>query len=463
MCGIVSIVKKKPGTWAFLDTELLREMLVVDSIRGADSTGVFGITDAGNAEYVKIASHPFNLLRSTAYKDFENKLISVGRAAVGHNRKATEGAVNNTNAHPFSFGHIILVHNGHISNFRSLMHLRDREKHGVVVDSHAIAALLATVPDPIDVIKELHGAFALVWYNAKTRKLSMCRNEQRPLHFAQGEHSMYIASEPGTLGWLLGRHGIETASNIAQAKHMTLISINLDAEDMKYEVQTISTPPAVHVPKPESNTPVSDSKTLTVKYLSKLKGDNKWDIYYGTPDFIEDTVTPIHNKQIVFEPDDYNSIGPETSNRWQIWGNYIGNEAVKCITTLNGTEKDVEALLYSPHLIGFVRNVTTKYLGGAKHQEVIVSQVRECTLNTFINDEVITEDHYDALSDNAFTCACGTKLANLDKDQMYLEYDNNLKPTFRCRWCIENNNYIQQEKEEKQGEVNPDSALLQDE
>ena len=143
MCGIVGIIKKHKSSINHIDLELFKEMLIADAIRGEDSTGAFYIDNVYNVEYAKSATQPFHFLRSQEYIEFSRKAFQSGQVLVGHNRKATEGNVTNNNAHPFVSGPIVLVHNGNISNFRTLVPIRLRERHSINVDSHAVAHMLA--------------------------------------------------------------------------------------------------------------------------------------------------------------------------------------------------------------------------------------------------------------------------------------------------------------------------------
>src|SRR6266852_5194032 len=136
MCGIVGIIcKDKKGLFAF-DREIFEEALIADSIRGLDSTGVFGVSMENEIHLVKQAIDPITFFKSQAYKEWGNKVPRF-RAIVGHNRKATTGTITSQNAHPFREGNIVLVHNGFVFGAKDI-------NSEVEVDSHALCHGFAT-------------------------------------------------------------------------------------------------------------------------------------------------------------------------------------------------------------------------------------------------------------------------------------------------------------------------------
>jgi predicted DNA-binding ribbon-helix-helix protein len=197
MCGIVGIMTKQKAGFYNSDLNLFKNMLVVDSLRGEDSTGVYGIFKNLQAKTIKVAAEPHMLFRTEEWHDFERKAVNSMRILVGHNRYATKGAVNNKNAHPFDVGNIVLVHNGTIHN------QKDFNKE-VEVDSHAIAHALNEKPAE-EVLSEIDGAFALVWYNRTEGKVFFARNTQRPLYYIDTPNNIYFGSEGTMLEFILNR------------------------------------------------------------------------------------------------------------------------------------------------------------------------------------------------------------------------------------------------------------------
>lgn len=171
-------------------------MLWADALRGWDSTGLFSVNKHGNGEWIKAKGSPGQFLALKSFNDILTSSIATGKILIGHNRKATQGTITDSNAHPFIEGNIILVHNGFINN-----HTQHAKTE---VDSHAIAHLLNT-QTPEEVFNSITGAYALVWYNIKEKKLYMVRNSQRPLWVTETEETIYISSEKGLSDWIISR------------------------------------------------------------------------------------------------------------------------------------------------------------------------------------------------------------------------------------------------------------------
>lgn len=197
MCGIVGIISKQQYGFYKAQADLFTNMLAMDTIRGEDSTGVFGVDKAGKFAYMKGDTDGWTFTQSANYEKFENAIIRDFRIVIGHNRKATKGTINPHNAHPFVKDNIILVHNG------TLWNQKDLNKE-VEVDSEAIAHALAEHDAP-KALNKLHGAYALVWYDEKAKTLSLARNSQRPLYVLDFDNTIVISSEAGLPLWLMGR------------------------------------------------------------------------------------------------------------------------------------------------------------------------------------------------------------------------------------------------------------------
>lgn len=123
---------------------------------------------------------------------------------IGHVRASTMGADKDYNAHPFEYDHIILVHNGTITNHHTL------EKAIETVDSAAVAANMAAKGE-LETLEKLDGGYSLVWYNAKDDSLNFARNDRKPMAiaFVKGKNEMFFSSEYSTLWNVLSRNGLE--------------------------------------------------------------------------------------------------------------------------------------------------------------------------------------------------------------------------------------------------------------
>lgn len=201
MCGIIAMISKTKYGFTAKDKEMFHQMLFANTLRGDDSTGIFGVTAKGNLDMIKSAKTAPEMQGTKRYADFLSDVVNKYRIVVGHNRASTRGATTDENAHPFIEDNICLVHNGTLYSHKELA---DKE-----VDSHAICHSIAQIGYK-KTIEKINGAFALVWYDAKEKKLHIGRNTQRPLWIIQTETADYVASEPGMLEWLYFRNFSKT-------------------------------------------------------------------------------------------------------------------------------------------------------------------------------------------------------------------------------------------------------------
>ena len=273
------IAKEKMG-FSFGDTSKFNQLLVCDSVRGADSTGVFGVDKLGNADYLKQKGDPFLLINTPEYREFNNNMFQNYRFVIGHNRKATIGTVSDETAHPFQEGNIVLVHNGTLLNHKDIT---DEE---VTVDSHAITHAIS-LKGYKDTLKELQGAFTLVWYDATDKCLRFVRNDQRPLHIIETK-TLYLLSSEATLAeWIAGRDmTAKEQLTTTTVKSGIVYSINLD-DTTKINEEKIE---FYKPPKPK----VTQLPAVPVKKITGVQQKNGWAGYECAPgDFIVVTITDL--------------------------------------------------------------------------------------------------------------------------------------------------------------------------
>lgn len=219
MCGIVGLISRIPNGFYHADLEKFQDLLLVDALRGEDSTGAYCVLANRQVKTIKLASHPSHLFACDSWGKFRQAAISSGRVIIGHNRKATQGAIISQNAHPFVENNIILVHNGT---------LRTRDGVGnEEVDSHAVCKALSERPTE-EVLKELVGAFAFVWYDTKTTRLNIIRNSERPLNLIVTKEMYAIASEDWMAKGVLNREYTNKVDDVIVFKPGTLYSFSLD-------------------------------------------------------------------------------------------------------------------------------------------------------------------------------------------------------------------------------------------
>lgn len=228
MCGIVGFIKSTNSTTRTLDLEkVFTQGLYADALRGWDSTGIALVSS-------KLAIDPVVYKRALPAADFIctkrahkllNNLTNI-EAAIGHNRAATRGTVSDDNAHPFQEGPITMVHNGTLSEYRSL--IKGQIPTGLTVDSHFVTHALATAKNPVEVLEQLKGDYALVWYDTRTEKYYVARNAGRPLGFVYTpkRKDIFFASEAYMMYWLAKRNNVTVAPEIMEFKINTLYEID---------------------------------------------------------------------------------------------------------------------------------------------------------------------------------------------------------------------------------------------
>lgn len=190
MCGHFGYITSKPKTGTKARKDFFRDMLVFDTPRGIDSTGIYLHENKDKSVLYKRALAGYDFARMGNV----SRMISMidPRVAMGHNRAATKGTVNDENAHPFVDDGVVMTHNGTLTNFWSLKaHSAEFD-----VDSALICNRISTGKF-FNFCKEAEGAFALAWYDTKEDKFYLFNNGKRSLCFAISEDgdTMYYGSE----------------------------------------------------------------------------------------------------------------------------------------------------------------------------------------------------------------------------------------------------------------------------
>ena len=200
MCGHVGVV----GDLTAKEEKIIKELLVVDSLRGVDSTGVAVV--GKNNDDVKLAKHlghPFELMESAGFR----KALSAQcqRGIIGHNRYGTVGKVSRVNAHPFEFDTLVGAHNG---TLKSKWKIPDQQYFDT--DSEALYNHMDS-KGLKDLMTYMDGAWALVWWDKMEQSINFLRNKERTLYLTYTEDAkqLYWASEAWMLTGVLGRNGVK--------------------------------------------------------------------------------------------------------------------------------------------------------------------------------------------------------------------------------------------------------------
>ncbi len=245
MCGIVGLLTA--SKYGFLNDDIQRfnQLLVCDSVRGPDSTGVFGVNTFGNVSYLKEKGNPFKLMETPEYQAFMKEATNNIQFVIGHNRKATVGTITDETAHPFVENNIILVHNGTLRNHTKLT------SEAVEVDSHAITHAFAERGYK-QALTEIEGAFTLVWYDTNDKTLRVVRNDQRPLTFLKYNNKLMLSSEGNLAKWIATRDNFTVpTTEFIEVKPGIVYSIKVSngLEIEEEEVDFYKPPPVVTYPR----------------------------------------------------------------------------------------------------------------------------------------------------------------------------------------------------------------------
>ena len=233
MCGLVGVI----GDINFQDSKVFQQLLFVDTLRGSHSTGV-ATNDTQNKvrTYKRALSAPDFLQLKQGAEICGN---TMGDFLLGHNRYATQGSVNDVNAHPFTYGNVTLAHNGTLGDQTNLP-----DHKQFTVDSENIAYAMGLADKPEEVISILKGAFALSWYNDFTMEFYLVRNNERPLWLAKHKTRdvYYYASEKYMLEAILTRNDV--AYELSEIPVGKLYTFNLETYDkLKPSVRDVKLQP----------------------------------------------------------------------------------------------------------------------------------------------------------------------------------------------------------------------------
>ena len=203
MCGHVGVA----GVITRNEMDAVKDLMIFTAIRGKDSFGASVMTDDGpkSLTTVKAVGSPFHWLEHKAAQNLMDKTSK--RLFLGHCRAATVGQVNTANAHPFDLEHIVGAHNGTIP-YPSRSRLTKASDYGT--DSEALLRMIDQT-SVTEAIKEIEGAWALVWYDKRTNEINFLRNKERTFYytFTKDRSALFWCSEAGIMEAALFRNNVE--------------------------------------------------------------------------------------------------------------------------------------------------------------------------------------------------------------------------------------------------------------
>ena len=192
MCGIVGVLGNHEAAPILVDA--LKRL----EYRGYDSAGIATL-NAGDLDRRRAVGKLVNLSDLLVHEPL------AGKAGIGHTRWATHGAPTVSNAHPHRAGPVAVVHNGIIENFRELRSELATKGISFVTetDTETVALLTQSFLEqglpPIEAarqtIKQLEGAFALVFLFEGHDDLLIAARKGSPLAIGHGDGEMFVGSD----------------------------------------------------------------------------------------------------------------------------------------------------------------------------------------------------------------------------------------------------------------------------
>jgi len=186
MCGLVGVF----GKISTVPLEaIFEDLLIVDAVRGKDSTGVAILqNEKSKPKVIKGAVSPLSIINS---KPYERAKEGHHLLMMGHNRAATVGKLSDQNAHPFKAKHITLAHNGTLLPGCKI--LKDSKFE---TDSEAICHTIAN--EGIEkAYPQFDGAVTLTYWDEKEKTFNILSDGKRSIYFAYDDDKevMFYASE----------------------------------------------------------------------------------------------------------------------------------------------------------------------------------------------------------------------------------------------------------------------------
>jgi len=239
MCGLVGYICYDSLGFCKDNMDAFTNMLIVDSVRGSDGTGMLSIQENGRRSGLKMSGNPYELMQQKGWKDLTNiSSKPYKRIMAGHNRYATFGIPSTQNSHPFYHKHISLMHNGTLTNYTKLPKPTEKGKD-FVVDSDAFAYSVSEWGIE-DTVAHIDGAYAVAFYNGKDKTFHLARNPQRPLFLSVSEKEKEImwASEKEMLEWVQKRNNLSDDFKTFEIAPNTLYTFPIN----KLDITTSSLP-----------------------------------------------------------------------------------------------------------------------------------------------------------------------------------------------------------------------------
>lgn len=232
MCGLVGMAG---NVSVHKHAKMFKDMLIFDSVRGSDSTGLAIIGFSKHITVEKKLGGPSNLWDWGSSKALNDKglLKTSPLAIIGHNRAATVGKITTDNAHPFQCDHIVGAHNGTLYDWTDLEGYKEND-----VDSKSIFQTIA-VKGVEYCWKSFRGAAAITWWDSKEETINLVRNKERPLYicYSEGKDCIFWASE----SWMISIAAQRNSVSLLKKDKTEFYDIFMLNEDELYSFKPTAT------------------------------------------------------------------------------------------------------------------------------------------------------------------------------------------------------------------------------
>lgn len=243
MCGIVGYIGNN-NAQDFLISGLKRL-----EYRGYDSAGIVTLSqsDAPDISTATLLRSPGKII------NLETKIATNKRddhTGIGHTRWATHGEPTEENAHPHRSGHLYMVHNGIIENYKDLKKQLKGHKFASETDSEVLVALIdsfykdgkySLADATVQALKLVRGTYGIAIISDLNPGEIVVARSGSPLVIGLGNHEVFIASDASAI---LGYTKKAIYLNDGEVAKVTADNIEiktLGSQPVSAQVETIQT------------------------------------------------------------------------------------------------------------------------------------------------------------------------------------------------------------------------------
>ena len=239
MCGIVGYIGNN-NAQDFLVSGLKRL-----EYRGYDSSGIVTENSSGNPTLLKAQGKIINLEQKIS------KHKTTDSIGIGHTRWATHGEPSEKNAHPHQAGHLFLVHNGIIENYKAIKSQLEKEhQFQSETDSEVLVALINSFyqdgKHPLSnavtqALKLVQGTYGIAVISDLNPKEIVAARSGSPLVIGVGSSEILLASDASALIGYTEKAIYLNDGEVATITPENVSIKTLDSQPISHKLETIQT------------------------------------------------------------------------------------------------------------------------------------------------------------------------------------------------------------------------------